>query len=371
MATAALATITGVKDWEGGLDHAVADLAAAETAVLGGQSGRRYRRSGRVLIASDLLGRRLPAWPIGGQLKSALAQSGHSPLRAQLTSLASPEYALPCRADVVLLKANLRGFYLEQGITIKVPNPGRVTARERFRAEVKLRRALRGTANVFLPRLVNPPNGGGEAFVAEDIVAGDELSSKVTDDLLADWLLEFYVHNGMRAEALESFLEFDAARDTVVGYCKGVRLQPPKLVERWLNGLSNGVSASRQTVFGATCNGDLTQTNLISSDGRICIIDWEYVGRSLVCGDVVRLATQRAGFLQAWLRVLEQAVAGQSEGVMPARDQMLAGALKVLVERIDRTNDFSNPDGNAEYRKRLSKRVGQIMQLCERLLLLK
>jgi hypothetical protein len=172
----------------------------------------------------------------------------------------------------------------------------------------------------------------------------------------------------MSASALSGSLDVEVARDAVVSYCGQAGLKLPAGVERWLNAVSAQAMAKAGSVLVATCNGDLTQTNLLKSDGRICIIDWEYIGRSIMCGDVVRLATQRPGFHLGWLKVLERAVGVGTAGTMPPRDQLLVGALKVAMERIDRIDDFANPAGNAEYRKRLKKRIGQVLHLCDRLL---
>lgn len=366
MAAAKPEAIRGIKDWDSGADAAIAALQRAEAAVFGEPGkARRYRRAGRLLVASDLVGSNIPGWPMDRQLKAALPGIGHSPLRVQMSLVNVGEVELGCSADVVLFKAHLRGFYLDRQVTIKIPNPGRATAAERFRHEVDLRKSLRDTADVFVPGLHAVPGENDDVFVAEKMVAGDELPPAYRDEVLASQLMAFYAANGLRAQRLADHFDFDKGWAAIRTLCERISVDIPAAVARWAGDFAGSGRAGGGEVLCAPCNGDLTRTNLLSVGERICIIDWEYLNHGPVCRDVIRLSTQRRRFQRHWLKALQEASASHGPKLLEAGDQMLAGAFMVIIERMERELEFCDPASRAAYRERMKGRVGKILQLCD------
>jgi aminoglycoside phosphotransferase (APT) family kinase protein len=215
-----------------------------------------------------------------------------------------------------------------------------------------------------VPELAAVPDDLGAVFVAEKIVAAKELPAGFPDDRLASWLMEFYAGNGLRPEALQDHLQLDQAWPAITELCRERNLRIPAQLSAWVDKAEDTAGA----VLCAPCNGDLTQTNLLVDGERLCIIDWEYLNHGPVCRDVIRLSTQRRGFSWHWLRELEAVSASHEANLLSPRDQFIAATIMVIMERIQREHEFSDPASRRAYRERMKGRIAKILALSERVL---
>ena len=371
MASEGWRSIRGMKDWETGLEEAIGALNGAEKYFFGDAASlqhRHYKRAGRMFVASDLLGKLASDKSRNSILKRVLAAGSNSNLVTRVSLLKSPRYELPCNADVVLLKANLRGFYLNDGITIKIPNPGRASAEERFRHEISMRLEMKNTNRVSLPELIQDKPPTNPVFLAEKLLPAGTSERRVQDDDLACWLLDFYVLNGLQARLLSDHFKVPGAWQTIGAYCMSSGIEVPKRLANWVQDFCARGAIGNAEVWCAPCNGDLTKTNLIFQDKHVNIVDWEYLSEAPVCTDAIKLSTQIPQFHSSWFKAMTTLSLPVSDQMLSVRDQFVVAALKVIVERLERQYDFIGKGGRAAYRDRMKRRVKQIIQLVDTLL---
>jgi hypothetical protein len=355
----------GVKDWGHDLQVGLDALADAERAALGElPPPRAFGKYARWLIAPPA-----PALSSGARadLRTVLRGTGLSPAIGLLRG-ALPKIAVRSAADVILLKANLRSFYLARRVSLKVANPGRRTGRQRLHHEAQSRSGLRPGKHARVPKLLGALPAAPAGFLAEELVIGRAPRPGDIDVAqLADWLLDFYLANGLGPRRVGELCDAAADWQLLRDYAQRVGLAiAPELI-----GVMGQVAAAagraQARVAAATCNGDLTLTNMILSDGGVVILDWEYACLAPVFFDAVRLTAQLPAFADRFMAAYAGSPLHGQPNMLPVTQQFLVGCTMAAQQRIARVEDFEFAGDRAAYDARLRGRIAKILQLMARL----
>jgi len=355
-----------LKDWGHDPMPAFRALENAEAQVpgLGVQAlPQAFRLIGRWLIREEHLPAVTAPRSSPAALATVLRADGVSGLPLGLRKLGAARIVLPLAADAVLLKANLRAFYFRQGMTLKLPNPGRPKSAARIANEIRYRQGFTGLAHVRTPALLHiPPD---RSFIAEEMLKADAVTpGLLTGKDIASRYLDWQVANGITHEPLRTLFDAAAVWQSLADYCREFSIGLDPRIAETFSSLDSGSQAAM-----AICNGDLTISNLMYAPDTLFIIDWEWAGKDLVFSDAVRLATQIPGFAEDFLAAFAKHEMASSTNAIPARAQFVAACVHVAAQRIARRSDFTSQVDDKAYGKRLKGRIANITRLCRALVM--
>lgn len=340
--------------WPKAYRHNVAEslaaLAVCEGRDLGPASGeRRFLKFGRLLLSEDYLGARLgrdAARKADGVLRLATGRPAAFWKSAQL--FASTNHA-PSRADIILLKNNIRAFYPAENRSLKISNPNEPGGAARISNEVDVRRALRPSHGFAVPPVATSGHAGESAFLSEEIIVGAGSLKKVDANLVRDFI------GFQKANYLEP-LRPDMPRDlasTLIGSLGAHDIAVPPQVSGWLANLQDDTLDSEPWCL---TNGDLSRTNILLKDGGRLVIDWEFGGAAPVTLDAIRLATQFSAFADWYVAAWDHP---------HASSWFAAGCVRAAIEHAKRAAGLSENTHAVAVNEKTSRKIRDIMQTAE------
>jgi hypothetical protein len=334
--------------------HVAADSLAAlvscEAQVFGGGSVEAdYHVFGRLLLRADYL-----AASLASDLQArcdALVRlaTGRSPAYWRTTQMLAPRLRLSSAAVAVLLKNNIRAFYPEGGVTLKVSNPHEPAGRLRIETEAANRLRVKSAGGVGVPPVVRRGSVTDASFLVESLLEGHRpLAAADVDDRFVRALVAFQEANRVAAP--------DTGADTLPRLDAGIALAgialPPRLasfVERHRHGANAGEPWS-------LCHGDLGRSNILVKDEGFAIIDWEFGRAAPAALDAVRLSTQYRGFAEAYVGAL---------GHPQARGWLVLGCLYAIDEHMARLDGLSANTHRARIAAKTAGKVAAFIALAE------
>jgi hypothetical protein len=349
-----------VKDWGHDIGLALSMLTRAEAevpAIARQAESRAFRQIGRWILPEQYLPPGLGRWePPGGLLRILRADKlGQWQLRA--LAARSRRLMLHSAADAILLKANLRAFYLAAGITLKLPNPGRPASSERLRQEIACRSQFRQCQDVRTPGLVHVPRD--EGFIAEELLRADPIARTMLDPAeVARRYLAWQDVNGLAIKSCAAAVDLEEELPILLDYCAAKRIDVKRL-----EAAVRAAAASGRPLVCGMCNGDLTVTNLMYAPDTLYIVDWEWASRDLILADAVRLGTQLDGYARAALaEFMRLPIAGEVRLMDPIQQYVVAVA-HVAAQRLKRRQDFVSEADSTAYARRVKTRIEEIVRL--------
>ena len=360
---------TNLKDWSHGFEVALRSLRMAESEVFDGRPplARRFVGLGRWLVSAEAVSSLFSGAASAKRLRLLLRNNGALPWLFPLASVFRRPVSIASDADAILLKANMRGFYLTRGLTIKVGNPGRRQYRERFVGEIKARSALRPGKYADAPAIRKSGCADDCHFIAEELILGRPLSRlRAAAGPLAACVVDFQLANGLAPRRLGDLIDPHAEWRIVERYATGVGLTIDAELQRHVHAVLNSPGLLDERVATVVCHGDLALSNILEEGGRFHILDWEYAGPAPALTDVFRLATQVRGYVLEIMSRYADRYAGPT--TLDIESQLLLSMIAVLSTRIERQADFLSALDNHAYAKRLRGRVDEILKIGDEIL---
>ena len=355
---------TNVKDWSHGFEVALRSLYTAESEVFDSRPPRvrQFVRLGRWFVSAEAVSSLYSSAARAKPLRLLLRNNGTLPWLFPLASVCRPPVSIASDADAILLKANMRGFFIDARLSIKVGNPGRRQYRERFAREIEARSDLRPGKYADVPAIRMTGSGDDCHFIAEELVLGRPLNRfRAAAGPLAACIVDFQLANGLMPRQLGDLFDPQAEWQIVERYATGVGLAIDAELRRRVHAILNSPGLLDERVAGVMCHGDLALSNILEEEGRFRILDWEYARLTLALTDVFRLATQVRGYvLEIMSRYADRFAAPSTLNI---ESQLLLSMIAVLATRIERQADFLSPSDNHAYARRLRGRVEEILKV--------
>jgi hypothetical protein len=362
---------TKVKDWSHGLEVALRSLNMAESEVFDSRPPipRRFVRLGRWLVSAEAVSDLFSGTARAAQLRLLFGNNGAIPWLFPLASVCRRPVNIASDADAILLKANMRGFFFDSRLSIKVGNPGRRKYRERFAREIEARTALRPGKYADAPAIRKSGRADDCHFIAEELILGRPLSRlRAAAGPLAACIVDFQIANGLAPRRLGDLIDPHAEWRIVERYATDVGLAIDADLHRRVHAVLNKPGLLDERIAGVVCHGDLALSNILEEGGRFHLLDWEYAGLAPALTDVFRLATQVRGYVPEIMSRYADRYAGPA--TLDIESQLLLSMIAVLSTRIERQADFLSASDNQAYAKRLRGRVDEILKIGNEILAL-
>lgn len=339
-------------------------LTHAEAQVIGLEvPERRFRWVQRWLMAEDALFGNSGGHCESPGIRQFLGMSGLDRWLIRSRARLAPRIVARSSADAILFKANLRSFYVDRRLSIKVANPGRPASLPRLNSEVAARRSFVASEHASAPKLRLGPDVVPGGFLAEDLILAEPSGLEAVGPFkLAEWLLGFYEANGLDPKPVGDPAVLRGAWACLRAYASGSGLALSGSLARRVDALLN--ESTHRHAAEAICNGDLSTTNLLFRGDHVFITDWEWLVRGPVFLDAVRLGTQLPGFAEGFVAAFLRRMAGDPS-MLAAADQYLLASILVAQHRIGRRADFVAERDRSAYARRLKPRIAKIVRLME------
>lgn len=326
---------------------------------------RTFVRCRRACLSAPFLARLLsparaaPAWRI------ARAVPTLDPLGLALALPFGERARARVAADVVVIKAGLRAFYPDRGLTLKTANPSLAGGSERLRREAAIRRRLRATEAIDAPALLDEGAVGATAYLVEALVEGAHRERRLADpEAFAGRLMAFYLANGAGlrplAEALDPAAEWEGFRAGATGL--GYRV-PAGLDAVARDMIRAGGEGS--AILWGLCHGDLAVENMIGrADGGTTLIDWEHAREDPIFADVAKLAIGNPAFRARFLAEARALGATRGRTMLDPRLQLVLGGIVAVNRRAAWIANAQAPEDRAlalrSFRRKAERLVGTI-----------
>ena len=266
------------------------------------------------------------------------------------------------RADAVCLRSNFRAFYLQDRSTLKVSNPSFLS---RLEGEATIRRAIRQTKEVVLPKILAAFPLDECFCILEDLIFGRALQKPDIGPLLARGIWNFYEENGIAGEPLADTVDLDRARQSVVDAASFLH-QDTTEVLRFLD--HNEVIREGDSVVVpiGRCHGDLGRSNLVDAGGMIYLLDLERSRIGFLWQDLAKLSLQSRAFFAAAEASYHDWCKRLRFPAVPATD-LLAIALINSVHRYWQDRPRQEAGNGVDWREKRLRRLFLRLRLAARL----
>ena len=182
---------------------------------------------------------------------------------------------LPCKADVILLRANISLFYFKDGFRIKIyiNNPDRPV--EALKTEYELRKRVEKMGIVKVPSLLMGHFDDEPVFFMDEVIAGkllawsDPGAKDVFKRLIPD-IWKYYQAVGIRWVTPGE--RGDDVDNIICEYVQALEARPEISFSFDLNKIDR---FKNQLTPGTQIHGDLAIHNILVSDGGDYLLDWE------------------------------------------------------------------------------------------------
>ena len=163
--------------WPGAYRHQTSDslraVEACEQAAMGGSAApAKFRKMGRLLLREDFLN--------GGYSRDlqqrteavvALATGKRREFWAYTRVFAGVR-TVRSRAQAILLKNNVRSFYVAEHLSLKVSNPNEQASTHRVANEARARGRIRPTSSFTVPETTATGAADGNSYLLEALLEG-------------------------------------------------------------------------------------------------------------------------------------------------------------------------------------------------------
>lgn len=342
--------------WPGAYRHQTSDslraVEACEQAAMGGSAApAKFRKMGRLLLREDFLN--------GGyshdlqqrtEAVVALATGKRREFWAYTRVFAGVR-TVRSRAQAILLKNNVRSFYVAEHLSLKVSNPNEQASTHRVANEARARGRIRPTSSFTVPETTATGAADGNSYLLEALLEGYGAMANA-GPAFAQQFVAFQRANavshgdGPGIAALAPALT-DALAD--------LQLKMPRRIAAHLSRLERkGVAAEPW----ALCNGDLSRSNIFLKDGAYAITDWEFAKDGPAALDAVRLATQFPAFSGHYIAAI---------GHPEAQTWLFLACLRSLLEHVARYRGLSGNPHDWAIRRKTARKVRELLALADML----
>jgi hypothetical protein len=327
-------------------------LEACEQKALEGQPApMRFRKMGRLLLREDYLRGELPR-ELQERVDATIAfATGRSPSFWKATRALARTRLVASRAEAILLKNNVRAFYVAEGLTLKVSNPGESGATARVSNEAKMRERIVPAGSIMVPETLLAGEANTSSYLLERLLEEWRPLSKAGQSF-AEKLIAFQRANGVKNTEAPDVARLRAELDDALA---AMALSTPRDVAQVLDQIiRNDISPEPWSL----CHGDLSRTNIFEREGICAIIDWEFAGYGPCAMDAVRLSTQFPEFSKYYLAGMEH---------RDARAWLLLACARSILEHRKRWAGLADNRHGAAIRRKTARKAREILGLASRL----
>lgn len=327
-------------------------LEACEQKALEGQPApMRFRKMGRLLLREDYLRGELPR-ELQERVDATIAfATGRSPSFWKATRALARTRMVASRAEAILLKNNVRAFYVAEGLTLKVSNPGESGAAARVSNEGKMRERIVPAGGIVVPEALLAGEAHTSSYLLERLLEKWRPLQKA-DQSFAGKLIAFQRANGVENKAVPEVARLRVELDDALA---AITLSTPKGLAQALHQIiQDGISPEPWSL----CHGDLSRTNIFEREETCAIIDWEFAGYGPSAMDAVRLSTQFPEFSKCYLAGLAH---------RDARAWLLLACVRSILEHRNRWIGLADNRHSAAIRRKTAKKAKEILRLASRL----
>ncbi len=327
-------------------------LEACERNALGGPSASvRFRKMGRLLLRENYLRSELSR-ELQERVDATIAfATARSPSFWKATRGLARTRVVASRAEAILLKNNIRAFYVAEGLTLKVSNPGESGAVARVANEAKMRERIVPAGGIVVPESLLSGQVHASSYLLERLLE-DWRPLLKADQSFAERLIAFQRANGVENTEVPDIARLRTELDDALA---AMTLSTPKGLAQALDQIvQDGVSPEPWSL----CHGDLSRTNIFERDGNCAIIDWEFAGYGPSAMDAVRLSTQFPEFSKCY-----RAGLGHRDG----RAWLLLACVRSILEHRNRWAGLADNRHSAAIRRKTAKKAKEILVLASRL----
>lgn len=247
------------------------------------------------------------------------------------------------RADVVLFKTHVRGFYCDNSLSIKMANPARRRSRQRLQNEIRIRGALPQCSSVLVPQLINRKQDADVDYLLEEIVT-DSRPVDIAQEpkLVVNALFDFYVEAGLTTKPLQSVIRPDAAFGELERNAENFGFTVPDIAKSFFQNNFTNPDITNQLVLCGICHGDLTPTNLRLQGPKLVILDWEHGHNGLIFMDISRLCLENPDIQHPFLDAIGGWARMSAQPLLDPKLQLFLGVIAALNRRLERFPDYRN-----------------------------
>jgi hypothetical protein len=306
---------------------------------------------GRLLLREDYLRGELPR-ELQERADATIAfATARSPSFWKATRGLARTRVVASKAEAILLKNNVRAFYVAEGLTLKVSNPGESGAAARVAHEAQMRERIVPAGGIVVPETLLAGEAHASSYLLERLLEEWQPLLKA-DQSFAEKLIAFQRANGVENTEALDVARLRAELDDALA---AMALSTPKGLAQALDQIvQEGVSSEPWSLY----HGDLSRTNIFAREGSCAIIDWEFADYGPSAMDAVRLSTQFPEFSKYYLAGLAH---------RDARAWLLLACVRSILEHRNRWIGLADNRHSAAIRRKTAKKAKEILELASRL----
>jgi hypothetical protein len=311
----------------------------------------RYRRMGRLLLRDDYINNNLSPDLMQKTDAAVRFVTGSSPAFWKATKFLAQTELVASTANAILLKNNIRAFFVADGLTLKVSNPGEADAARRVAHEADIRRGIVAGGRILAPEALGSGKISGSSFLLEKLLEGWSPFNR-NDQSFVESLIAFQransVLNTNTPETDKLLLELGHVM-------AALNLTMPSRLEHALSKLAKRhVAPEPWGIF----HGDLSRSNIFEREGQWSIIDWEFAGYGPITVDAIRLSTQFSKFASAYVDAL---------GHIDARAWLLIACVRSILEHHKRWMGLADNHHSAAVQRKTARKAREILAFADEL----